>query len=232
MSILFSSRYSNSCEENDENEDKKEHGQSFEEKGFDKINPSQSSIIRSASSSLNIKQKNKAVVKEKTQSPLEFFIAHIPSWGAKAIRKSQCKPEKITNTCTIDYGLLFLWFSAHKTKLIRECIKNSDGILKRSLLSIIDLINEKKWDEAKSVWVFDVLKLNKNVEGNYSTWGSEYDNFVKYVICLQEHTLKFSCCCTKISNKCDTFSFIKTGRYQKLNFEKNVCGKCFPKIEV
>ena len=127
---------------------------------------------------------------------MRLFTSHIPSWGGKINTahitdrdlkniKSQYEEMPLENTCTIDYLLFALWCSSKISSTIRETLQSDveNTILKKIDL-IVSLIDLDKWNEAKTVWILEFVKI-KPSNGAFSVWGCEHDNFINLIKCLQ-----------------------------------------------
>ena len=112
-----------------------------------------------------------------------------------------------------------------------------------SLKKIIQLIDSQKWNEARQMWIVNVMKYNKNpINNSISLFGSEYEMFIKYIISFQQHHLIQIC-----SNTCSkTNKIISMDReiliFKKINneirlhtFHTHICKTCkteiIPKLE-
>jgi hypothetical protein len=116
----------------------------------------------------------------------------LPEWGGKIKMKMneleinlfiKYNNYKIVDTCTIDYFLLAISFSViindKLTPLfIKTSADNSQLILK--IEQIIQFVLKNEWDSAKSIWILDVLELIPK-RCRFSTFGEEFDFFIKYV---------------------------------------------------
>lgn len=85
-----------------------------------------------------------------------FFISRLPPWGGTIFKNSF--EIRLTNTCTIDYFLLSLWLSTKFSNKIIQLVNESIE-LKDSLLGIINSIELNHWNNAKSICVLDICKI-------------------------------------------------------------------------
>ena len=63
---------------------------------------------------------------------------------------------------------------------------NSHNQLIANIFKTFKYIDKKEWNKAKSVWIFDVCKMNPDKDMHFDCYGSEYMVFGHYVRCLQE----------------------------------------------
>ena len=136
---------------------------------------------------------------------INWIVDYIPFWGGTIIDKDGNKTEiRINNTCTIDYFLYSIWLS---TKLSKKCKERIQTLaVSKSLLEIIDCIENKEWDKAKTKWLIDIcnkepvaIKKNKSSKDNntikyeFDVYGGEFEHFLQYINRIQRYTSKVKC---------------------------------------
>ena len=86
---------------------------------------------------------------------IEWLVDYIPFWGGSMIDQNGKKTStSITNTCTIDYFLFSIWLS---TKMSDNCFQKISSLRQpQKFFDIIDCIDKKKWDKAKTIWLVDI----------------------------------------------------------------------------
>lgn len=140
--------------------------------------------------------------KKQLSFDLNNFTLHIPNWGGKIVvvnqdatsrnyfeQYNQFNQLKITNTCTIDYFLLAIWYSSQLSdncKLFLEKHKKNNKTLE-IVERIITLIDQLQWDRAKTIWILEMLKIQPDSESNtFSLFGSEYESIIKHFTQFQK----------------------------------------------
>jgi len=85
---------------------------------------------------------------------LTEFISKIPPWGGEYILSNS--KILLTNTCSFDYFLFALWATSILSNELKEhkSFKNN-----QKMSDLIDSIGNKRWNEAKKIWLDDISKL-------------------------------------------------------------------------
>ena len=118
---------------------------------------SESSDSDNSNSNYSSENDTSSTLSDISGSMLEKFISHIPG-GAQIIIEG--KKIQVTNTCSIDYFLLAFWFLY---KSIDRFINNIPVHENSSIFKeIILLIDNKKWNMAKEVWITQIMKVSKD----------------------------------------------------------------------
>jgi hypothetical protein len=162
------------------------------------------------------------------------FTSKIPKWGGNIEVKEEDYDENekynefmaynnlpITNTCTIDYFLFSFWCSYKFSVKCREIINHESSYIKK----IVNLIQDDEWNRAKTIWILTNNIIRSSSDWTFSTFGTEFNFFVKFIISTQEH--KITCNNFNCKNATQSFSnkelqFIKKNNYCNLN----VCDLC------
>ena len=72
------------------------------------------------------------------------------------------------------------------------------------LIKLIELIKNKEWDRAKTLWILCINSMKPNSEWQFSTFGSKYEFFVKHLLPFQEIIFECGSCkfaCAKPRNE-------------------------------
>ncbi|CAF1082952.1 unnamed protein product [Brachionus calyciflorus] len=94
----------------------------------------------------------------------------------------------------------------------------------RLFLKIIENIESKKWNMAKTIWVLNVLNLNSDENGDYNLFESEYAYCFRYFTCYQYFYAYSECKCGRKHNfEGETISFIKDKNQVNLSIQKAIC---------
>lgn len=103
---------------------------------------------------------------------------------------------KLVNTCNLDTTLqcllaLYLYNKETKQFIVRRCEDLGDP----SILSAIQHCVQRSYDEAKTVWIRDVLKQDpsKSIRAPGNMYGSEFDNGLKHAGLLFSVKILHSC---------------------------------------
>ncbi len=178
-----------------------------------------------ASSSLET-FKNKA---KNDDSIINLLRAILPEWGGKISLKSfdEFYNFRITDTCTIDYFLLGIAFSCLVNKSLLQFLQNSKNkFLCKKIEEIVNFIFINNWNEAKSIWILEILKLEPK-RRVFSTFGEEYNFFISYIKEFQR--LNYYCkACDEVFYKNDEMYFqYNVNSNVSFNFcEERVCTVC------
>jgi len=133
---------------------------------------------------------------ESNQFDLDDFFSHVPEWGGLLVDEN-CNVTNISiiDTCTIDYMLFALWVSCKLNKSIFQGIKRFPDSINGNVLSeIISCIETNNWNVAKSLWLLKIANvLNPNSKQTISTFGSEYEHFIRYIVPFQRFKLHIEC---------------------------------------
>jgi hypothetical protein len=122
---------------------------------------------------------------------LENFIAKIPRWGGKINYKGK-SDVKLTNTCSIDYFLLALWYISKIQIDFFILIPKLEKT--RFILSIIELIDQGAWNLAKEMWINQIIKHSETPTRNtLSMFNNEYDIFIEHLREFQSFSLRQMC---------------------------------------
>jgi hypothetical protein len=175
--------------------------------------------------------------RSKKSAVVELFKKNVPEWGGKCVlpqfhaNHTVYKRVELSNTCSIDYLLLAVWLSKVLNPRILTLISQFETnfqSLTSSLFLTIDYADCSKWDEAKSIWMVDVVKKAPNDRRIIDCFGSEYLMFGEHVRCMQksnlvcingacpyanqsqdfrleyfiERDLNSNICCSLLNNKC------------------------------
>ena len=167
---------------------------------------------------------------------LEEFKDHIPKWSAEISYKG-FQNVKVVNTCTIDYFLFALWVLYKKA----PTFLNSSPTLEpeKTLKAIILYIDFLKWNEARELWIVNIMKYDKNPkDGSISLYGSEYEMFLKYLLHNQLHNLiqicEKNCSNTNktVSKQREILMFKKTKNQVSLHtYQPKKCSNCKAEIK-
>jgi hypothetical protein len=102
----------------------------------------------------------------KTSSLLNKFYSHSPAWGGVIKSLDHIyNGFAITNTCSFDYILFGLWLSTQLSERVKNVLADSNtirGFDKTSLNVVINFIEQNNWNEAKTIWIIDILKMIPN----------------------------------------------------------------------
>ena len=98
------------------------------------------------------------------------FIMKIPTWGG------QYNDILFKNTCSIDYGLLALWFISQNNNNLIIFLKKTDNHLNNNILLIINLISNNEWNYAKFIWLTEVCKLTP-ISNTIDCFGTIFNMF-------------------------------------------------------
>ena len=120
---------------------------------------------------------------------ISSFISRLPTWGGRFCKtvSSQYANFSFINTCSIDYLLFCFWISSKlssKSLSFLDSFRNQN--ICKAVQSIIEMIETNQWDNAKSVWVFEVCKLNPT-RRCFDLFNSEFEAVNKYVNRFQEY---------------------------------------------
>jgi hypothetical protein len=143
----------------------------------------------------------------------------------------------LSNTCTIDYFLLAIWTSwilSNRPDNYLTGIHLSNR-LPFTITRIINKIDLLKWNEARFIWIHEVLKLpitiNKQGKPWLNTWGNTYDMFYNKIRVFQEFSYTISCSDGCINNNntrnCQDLFFDKENELVSLsrNYVCRICKK-------
>ena len=158
---------------------------------------------------------------------IKDFIKYVPSWGGRFVDNGKQTRFKLINTCTIDYFLLGFWYASKiKSSFINE-LEQSNLELNLKLINIINLIDNNDWSEAKSIWIKDVVKLNINNDGFFSTFGDQTDFSDSLVVEHQSYESFAKCRCgRKHTSGGQMISFVKDESEITISLIKNNCNRC------
>jgi hypothetical protein len=159
-----------------------------------------SSITKKSKTPTKIRKKSKTTSIQPNSQPLlcypnpdnviHAFRAHIPHWGGSI--EYQGNQVELVNTCTQD-GLEFALWALFKLK------PNLFATLPRipevdSLLKMISLIEELKWNKAKQEFIVNLMKYNKlAINKKLNFFGREYGSFTKFFAPFQQFKQKQIC---------------------------------------
>ena len=128
---------------------------------------------------------------------IELLKTRIPKWGADIIYNN--KKYYLSNTCTIDYFLLALWF-IHK--IDNNFIQNIPILeFTQTLKEIIMSIEQLDWNKAKQLWVLNIMDLEPLNQNEFSVFGSVTGRFSDYLLNYQLHQLRQLCDTNCVLNK-------------------------------
>jgi hypothetical protein len=178
---------------------------------------------------------------------LDCFKHHIPRWGGKSDfgDKILNATEKFhyINTCTIDYYLLAMWLSSKLSNKILFDLKTKAST--ETILEIINAIERNNWNRAKTLWLFDFCRRNKDGScidhdtihvKTICTFGTEFNHFYKHVSFLQSVIIVEKCnLCNIDYSSQKTFEYFYLKRQEEkiiLNIQDIAfCDKCEQMIE-
>ena len=155
------------------------------------------------------------------------FLNHLPSWGGKVELDSShifyetYKKFSLSNTCSIDYLLLCIWFIYKIKSNVFDLLfaTDIDKTFLDKVSQLVHSINEHRWNLAKSIWIIDICNLRPS-RRVFNCEDNEYDKIVKYFNLTQ--TVNFFCC-----NKTCALNEITVKTEDQLYFRKdmnnNVC---------
>lgn len=167
--------------------------QDEESETWRKVSEENNSSVTKEKSSLEtrkssrIKTKANQIIHDPNEGRIRQLIEHLPRWGGiitsipLSSRSFELKGYQVTNTCTIDYLLLAIWFSSKLSTFILNSLEtllninedNMNGFV--YLQSVINYIDEMKWDHARTLWVLEVNQIR--TRSVFSTFGTE-DKFL------------------------------------------------------
>jgi hypothetical protein len=185
-----------SSSENDKNDDEDKEDRDDEEsesENFSGKKPIQSKQIEKkirASQSVNFK----------TATLLNTFYSHLPAWGG-IIKSSTdlCNNYNgflITNTCSFDYILFGLWFSTKLSERVKNVLADNSSLRdfdRQALNTVIDFIEQNKWNEAKSIWILEILKMTPNAPHSFSTYNASYNSIGRIISEQQKYIAEAKC---------------------------------------
>lgn len=161
-----------------------------------------------------------------------YFSSHIPDWGGK-IRSQSDDSKKyndlnIINTCSIDYFLLSIWCCSKLNSIIKLKIDSKQDDVYSNISKIIELIDKYHWNEAKTIWLLDVINLKPNRSLEFNTYGSEYDFFIKAISKKQTIAYKCETCDIEVAKRYeDLFIYKSKNNETFFNFDAyNNCYEC------
>ena len=117
---------------------------------------------------------------------LPLIYSHSPAWGGQIVIVKDLEISNqycdflITNTCSFDYFLFGLWLSTKLSEKVKDFLadsRQSDDFDKASINLVIEYIGQNKWNEAKSIWILEILKMTPNEVGQFSTYTDTYSVF-------------------------------------------------------
>ncbi|CAF1009852.1 unnamed protein product, partial [Brachionus calyciflorus] len=152
------------------------------------------------------------------------FIRRTLSNGGGVVLENSKTNISIINTCTIDYYLFGLWYASKirldfKLQIDQLRLENY-----RLFLKIIENIESKKWNMAKTNWVLNVLNLNSDENGDYNLFEGEYAYCIRYFTCYQYfYAYSERKCGRKHNFEGETISFIKDKNQVNISIQKAIC---------
>lgn len=126
---------------------------------------------------------------------LSDIESYFPPWGGSLVKNDKVTKSSITNTCTIDYFLTCFWLSYLISDNVSNVFLSEGSSLLRIIRAIIDFINNKDWDRAKSMWIKDVLNMDLDQQGSVSLYGDEFEMVLKHLEKSQEYSISLTCHC-------------------------------------
>jgi hypothetical protein len=95
----------------------------------------------------------------------------VPVWGARIWYQFEKKNVFVSNTCSIDYFHFALWLHY---KIIPDFLSKIPNIYIHSkIVRIVELIDIIKWNEAKEIWINEVMQLTEeSIRNTISLFGS------------------------------------------------------------
>jgi hypothetical protein len=165
-----------------------------------------------------------------TEDTISMFKPYVPFWGG--IIKFKGKVVNITNTCTID-NLLFAFWVASKVNpsfLQQIPLLNNTEAIK----SIVAKIDNLEWNDAKELWILNIMKYDEKEKRAISLFGSESNRFLRHIQEYQKHILIQFCSpeCNQNGNvivqeNCDKIYLKKIdNKVQIYSGFKSICKNC------
>jgi hypothetical protein len=228
-SELINEEHQNKCEISEKKNRKNRQKKSINKKTCKKI-PRKSHIANEAADKSN-------KVNETTQMSMSIeeiiarFKPHVPFWGGKINYRGNV--VNVTNTCTIDNLLFAFWVASQIEISFMEHIPLLNQT--ETIKSIVSNINCLKWDEAKELWINNIIKYDKNIKDKtISLYGSESNRFISHISEYQNHILiqlcNSDCNLNKnviIQDNCTKIYFKKIkGKVVKYSGFKGKCDNC------
>ena len=141
---------------------------------------------------------------------------------------------KIVNTCSIDYFLFSFWCISNISKEAHIIIKTTrDNPMSYNhaaniniLSKIINLINDNEWDRVRTLWILCVNSMKPNDQ--FSTFGSEYEHFIKRLLPFQEIVFFCDQCEINVTKPRNEFTLKKNdhGLWTLSLSASEICSKC------
>lgn len=125
-------------------------------------------------------------------SLLDQFKKHLPKWGARIEYQGE-KDVFLSNTCSLDYFLLALWYISQSNfglfqKIPENTVLIGDTDVKYVIDELVSLIHETKWDKAREIWVKKIMQLNMPAKRKtISIFGSVDEIVRRYVSGFQKY---------------------------------------------
>ena len=177
---------------------------------------------------------------EENEIEVKSFISRIPEWGGKVVDANNNSMNlKIIHTCTIDNFLLAFWTCTKMNGKITEHISNLPYPERNHIIDIINCVEKKEWNKAKSIWISKIINSDCDLTGKnsiiknktISTYGSEYEFFLNFIIQFQKYKLTYTCsaCCSMNNTTKESVSinFVKNNVVVFMNLtERDKCSKC------
>lgn len=155
------------------------------------------------------------------------FMLNIPAWGGE-VRDQNGDLIHFSNTCSIDYFLFAMW-AAFRLNPDLEYADRDHDVLINEMIEKIDL---HQWNQAKSIWIRDILKMNPIKKGksmNISTLGTTSDMFID-IFRQQQEIIVTSTCSQSCQNNNKTLTTSELFFNRSLNnltiIQELYCKKC------
>ena len=90
--------------------------------------------------------------------------------------------QEITNTCSVDYFLLFVWCASRLSVNTMQVINNNrHHRIARYILKLIALIDQEEWNRAKTVWLLAIANLQETEDFTFSAFGDQHNIYSRHV---------------------------------------------------
>jgi hypothetical protein len=100
---------------------------------------------------------------------------------------------------------------------------------KEKLLKMFSFIDKKEWNEAKTIWALEFLKLNPGQTNNFSFFNDSFSIFGKILSYQQKYSENLSCSECNIDLGVSESDFLVFSRDQSKEIQRNfyiTCRKC------
>ncbi len=131
---------------------------------------------------------------------LDLFVFHSPPWGGKIVvvedykRTIQYSGSNLVNTCSFDYFIFSLWLSTKLSENVRAFLADTSQVvyLDKSLINkVIENIDKNMWNEAKTLWILEIIQATPNLGTTFSTLNDSYNVFGRAITQHNNHLLLY-----------------------------------------